>query len=61
MSATRMLRKLLVRSGSGGVSRMTVGLSTVGPPPTFMMIQPLASATIEGSPFMTISPPSTSA
>ena len=33
MSLTRMLRKLLTRSGSRGVSRVTVGLSSVGPPP----------------------------
>jgi len=45
MSATRILRKLLTRSGSGGVSSVTVGLSSVGPPPTSMMIQLLASAT----------------
>ncbi len=31
--------------GSGGVSSVTVGLSSVGPPPTLMMIQLLASAT----------------
>jgi hypothetical protein len=33
------------RSGSRGVSRVTVGLSSVGPPPTLMTIQLLASAT----------------
>jgi hypothetical protein len=60
MSATRMLRKLLTRSGSGGVSSITVGLSSVGPPPTLMMIQLFASATNDGSPAATVSPPSTS-
>ncbi len=39
MSATRMFKKLLTRSGSGGASSVTVGLSSVGPPPTLMMIQ----------------------
>jgi hypothetical protein len=53
-------RKLLVRSGSGGVSSVTVGLSSVGPPPALMMIQPFARATIEGSPSHTVSPPNTS-
>jgi hypothetical protein len=60
MSATRMLRKLLERVGSGGVSRITSGLSTVGPPPTLMMIHELASCTMDGSPVRTTSPPSTS-
>ena len=41
-----MLRKLLTRSGSGGVSSVTVGLSSVGPPPTLMMIQLFASADV---------------
>ena len=50
MSATRMLRKLLTRSGSGGVSRVTAGLSSVGPPPTLMMIQLFASATYVSPP-----------
>ena len=44
-----MLRKLLVRVGSGVVSSVTVGVSAVGPPPT-LMIQLLASATYVGSP-----------
>src|SRR5690349_14137539 len=39
MSLTRILRKLLTRSGSRGVSRMTVGLSSVGPPPELMTLQ----------------------
>jgi hypothetical protein len=60
MSATRILRKLLTRSGSGGVSSVTVGLSSVGPPPALMMIQLFASATKEGSPSRMVSPPSTS-
>jgi hypothetical protein len=34
MSATRILRKLLTRSGSLGISRVIVGLSSVGPPPS---------------------------
>jgi len=55
-----MFRKLLTRSGSGGVSSVTVGLSSVGPPPTLMMIQLLASATADGSPVRTVSSPSTS-
>jgi hypothetical protein len=55
-----MLRKLFTRSGSAGVSSVTVGLSSVGPPPTLMMIQPFASATNDGSPARTVSPPSTS-
>ena len=45
MSATRMLKKLLTWSGSE-VWSVTVGLSWVGGPPTLMMIQLLASATI---------------
>jgi hypothetical protein len=51
MSATRMLRKLLTWSRSRGGARVTVGLSSVGGPPTLMMIQLFASATIVGSPF----------
>jgi hypothetical protein len=55
-----MFKKLLRRSGFCGGSRMTPGLSSVGPPPTLMMIQLFASATIVGSPARTISPPRTS-
>src|SRR5919198_977296 len=55
-----MLRNADTRSGSGGASRVTVGLSSLGPPPTLMMIQLLARATIVGSPSSTSSPPSTS-
>ena len=43
-----MFRKLLVVSGSGAVS-VTVGLSSVGPPPVLMMIQLFASATTAGA------------
>jgi len=50
MSLTRKFRKLLIRSGSGGVSRVTVGLSSVGPPPALMTIQVLASPTTVGVP-----------
>src|ERR1700732_1046099 len=50
MSLTRMLRKLLTRSGSRGVSRMTVGLLSVGPPPELMKVQLLASAPLDGAP-----------
>jgi hypothetical protein len=38
MSLTRKLRKLLTRLGSGGVSSVTSGLSSVGPPPVLMTI-----------------------
>jgi hypothetical protein len=38
---------------------MTSGLSSVGPPPTLMITQPLASFTIVGSPSSTTVPPST--
>jgi hypothetical protein len=34
-------------------------LSSVGPPPTLMITQPLASLTIVGSPSSTTVPPST--
>ena len=44
-----------------GTSRVTVGLSSVGPPPRLMMTQLLASATMVGSPSRTTSPPGTSA
>ncbi len=60
MSETRMLRKLLARSGSRGVSSVTAGLSSVGPPPMLMMIHLLASATYAGSPERMVVPPSTS-
>jgi hypothetical protein len=60
MSLTRKLRKLLTRSGSRGVSRVTVGLSSVGPPPALITIQVLASATTVGVPEKSTRPPSTS-
>ena len=50
MSLTRMLTKLLTRFGSLGVSRVTSGLSSVGPPPPLMTIQLLDSATLVGPP-----------
>src|SRR5437879_13765785 len=53
MSATRMFRKLEARSGSEGGSSVTVGVSSVGPPPTLMVTQPFARATIESSPSRT--------
>jgi hypothetical protein len=40
--------------------QMTVGLSSVGPPPELMTIQLLASATLTGSPGRSTLPPSTS-
>jgi hypothetical protein len=48
MSLTRILRKLLTRSWSRGVSRVTAGLSSVGPPLTLMTIQLSANATQVG-------------
>jgi hypothetical protein len=48
-------------SGLLGVSSVTVGLSSVGGPPTLMMIQLFASAMIDGSPSLSTSPPSMSA
>src|SRR4029450_7239639 len=61
MSATRRFRKALVRLSSLGGSRMTSGLSSVGPPPTLMITQPLASLTIVGSPLSTTLHPTTPA
>ena len=49
MSATRTLRKALVRFGSGGVVSVTVGLSSVGPPPLLRISQLLATFMITGS------------
>ncbi|HEX4672875.1 MAG TPA: hypothetical protein VH279_11435 [Solirubrobacteraceae bacterium] len=60
MSATRRFKKLLTRSGSGGVSSVTAGLSSVGPPPTLMMIQLFANATYVTGVVATATPPSTS-
>jgi hypothetical protein len=42
---TRILTKLLTRPRLRGGSRITVGLSSVGPPPTLMMIKLLDNAT----------------
>ena len=39
----------LVRFGSGGVVSVTVGLSSVGPPPTLRMSQVFAIFKITGS------------
>ena len=49
ISATRTLRNALVRLGSGGVVKVTVGLSSVGPPPTLRMSHELATFMITGS------------
>jgi hypothetical protein len=53
------LRKELARVRSAGGSSTTSGLSSVGPPPTLMITQPLASLMIVGSPSITTLPPST--
>src|SRR6185312_1294630 len=39
MSATRMFRNALAWSGSVGGARVTLGLSSVGPPPSLRMSQ----------------------
>src|SRR5258708_33677037 len=57
MSATRTFRKALVRLGSAGVVSVTVGLSSVGPPPTFRMSHELATFMMTGSRSRTIRPP----
>src|ERR1700730_7227530 len=49
MSATRTLRKALVRLGSGGVVRVTVGLSSVGSPPALRINHVFATFMITGS------------
>jgi hypothetical protein len=49
MSATRTLRNALVRLGSGGVVRVTVGLPSVGPPPTLRISQLFATFMMTGS------------
>ena len=49
MSATRKFRNALVRFGSGGVVKVTVGLSSVGPPPTLRMSHVFAIFKITGS------------
>jgi hypothetical protein len=60
MSATRMFRNALTWFRSAGAASVTVGLSSVGPPPLLMMIHPFARATMAGSPSRTVSPPRTS-
>src|ERR1700694_2889158 len=57
MSATRTLRKALVRFGSGGVVSVTVGLSSVGPPPSLRMSHVLATFMITGSRSISTVPP----
>src|SRR3982074_2886752 len=49
MSATRTLRNAPVRLGSGGVVRATVGLSSVGPPPTLRISHVFAAFMMTGS------------
>src|SRR6516225_6734886 len=59
MSVTRMLRKALTWSGSGGVVRVTVGLSSVGPPPSLRMSRAFATSRMTGSRSRTTFPPNT--
>ena len=54
------MRGRLVLLGSGGVSRVTLGLSSVGQTRVLMMIRLLASAAAGGSPSIAILPPGTS-
>jgi hypothetical protein len=49
MSATLILRNALVWLGSPGVVSVTVGLSSVGPPPTLRISQLFASFMMTGS------------
>jgi len=49
ISATRTLRNALVRFGSGGVVRVTVGLSSVGPPPSLRMSHEFETFMMTGS------------
>jgi hypothetical protein len=49
MSATLMVKNALAHPGSAGGASVTVGLSSVGPPSTWRMSQPLASFKITGS------------
>src|ERR671914_187771 len=60
MSATLRLRNALVRDGSAGGSRVTPGLSSVGPPPTLRINQPLWNLRMTGSRWFTTSAPKTS-
>src|SRR5690242_9871492 len=57
MSATRILRKLDTSFRFMGGWSVTVGLSSVGPPPTFMISQLLATWMMVGSPLRTTVPP----
>jgi len=59
MSATLRFMNALVRSGSGGVVSVTVGLSSVGPPPTLRMSQLLAIFRMTGSRSRTTVAPNT--
>ncbi len=61
MSATRMFRKLLALVGSLGGASVTSGLSGVGPPPSLMIIQALATFIMAGLRSRTTWPPSPSA
>jgi|SRR5215207_3523502 hypothetical protein len=60
MSATLRMRKVLVREGSPGGSRVTSGLSSVGPPPTLRINQLLWNYNLRGSRSLTTSAPNTS-
>src|SRR5918994_3210656 len=60
MSATLRLRNALVRDGSPGGSRVTSGLSSVGPPPTLKINQPVWNFKMTGSRSFTTSAPNTS-
>jgi len=60
MSGDADVQQAARKIGFCGGSRMTFGLSSVGPPTMVMMLQLSASATIVGSPARTISPPRTS-
>jgi hypothetical protein len=59
MSATLMLRNALVWSGSFGGASVTVGLSSVGPPPALRMSQLLAIFRMTGSRSVTTFAPNT--
>src|SRR5262250_2091946 len=49
MSRTRRFRNPLETSGLAGGASVTVGLSSVGPPPTLSTMRVLASARMTGS------------
>src|SRR5919112_5216161 len=61
MSATRTFRKLETVVGSVGGCKVTLGLSSVGPPPGFMMIQLFAALMMHGFSSRTTCPSRTSA